>query len=541
MLNLDYKEVAERYGGNKQKIAQAAALGALGPEGPLLAVTAGMYIDRMRAAQMAEQAPQQTVAQQVLAPQPQPQMMPPQGAPMPQGGPAMPPQGLGAIAPQPEAPMPEMPMEGEGEPMPMAAGGLADLSVPDTMFDEPSDGGFSGGGLVAFATGGVSDLYDDVEWQESRGDVNAVSPKGARGPMQLMPGTMRDPGYGVPSIVQLLKSGMSEEEANRTAGRKYLDAMYRKYGDRATALMAYNWGPGNVDKWIKAGKPANKVPAETRNYVAKVLGGKGGPLPERNMETAQGRASSLEDQAAVVDRLYSKLPEDTGKKKAKEYYEKQLDPKEMEKERKNDMWASLAQIGASMMSTSSPNFLQAVGQAVSAALPGAEASRRERKKMEREAVTALSELYGWERKEAKEKLNMALDLRNIEQRAEETQSDRAFRSTEAEKERKWRSDEARKSEDAAIELAGAKEKGFDALVSANYAKLKREAEAGVWKTPQGNKPSEDIIKYWAYQHAIGQWAQRNPGQQQSNVLNAPGVTGQGGASGGNEVDFSQLK
>ena len=532
MLNLDYKEVAERYGGNKQKIAQAAALGALGPEGPLLAVTAGMYIDRMRAAQMAEQAPQQTVAQQVLAPQPQPQMMPPQGAPMPQGGPAMPPQGLGAIAPQPEAPMPEMPMEGEGEPMPMAAGGVADLSVPDGMFDEPSDGGFAGGGLVAFATGGsgMADLYDDVEWQESRGRQGAVSPKGARGVMQLMPGTARDPGYGITPAAD------DSEAENRRVGQQYLDAMFRKYGDKKTALMAYNWGPGNVDKWIKAGKPADRVPAETRNYVAKVLGGKDAPLPERNMQTAQGRASSLEDQVGVVERLYSKLPEDTGKKKAKEYYEKQLDPKEMEKERKNDMWATLAQIGASMASSSSPHFLQAVGQAVSAALPGADASRRERKKAEREAVTALSELYGWERKEAKEKLNMALDLHTAEQRAEGEQTDRAFRATEAAKEREWRSDEARKSEAAAIELAGAKEKGFDALVSANYAKLKREADAGVWKTPMGNKPSEDIIKYWAYQHAIGQWAQRNPGQQQGGVLNAPGLGAQGGAQQQQVVD-----
>ncbi|MEN6402978.1 MAG: hypothetical protein ABFD94_13625, partial [Armatimonadia bacterium] len=151
---------AEKYGGNKQKIAEAASLGALGPEGPLLAVAAGMYIDRMRAAQMQEQVPQQTVAQQVLTPQPQaPQM--------PQGGPGLsgiappqmsaPPMAGGAPAPAEGQPAPAMGMAEGGYLPPYASGGLTDLPVPDGMFDEPSDGGFAGGGLVAFAGGGETD------------------------------------------------------------------------------------------------------------------------------------------------------------------------------------------------------------------------------------------------------------------------------------------------------------------------------------------------------------------------------------------------
>lgn len=457
MLDLDYKEVAERYGGNKQKIAQAAAIGALGPEGPLLAVTAGMYIDRMRAAQMQEQAPTQTVAQQVMAPQsamPPMQAAPstPQGlgaiAPMQQGAPSLP--AASAPAPAPDASQSPMGMADGGYLPPYASGGLADVPLPAGMFDEPSNGGFddgyAGGGLVAFARGGMSDYYDDVEYTESRGRQNAVSPAGARGVMQLMPGTARNPGFGVSPARD------NSEAENRRMGRDYLDAMLKTFGDEDLALMAYNWGPGNVRKWLKAGRPESMVPKETKDYVRKVKGGDA-PLPERNVQTAEGRRSSLMDQMGVVEGIYDKLPEDTGRTKATEYYEKQLDPKEQEKERKYDMWSTLAQIGASLASTDSPFFLQGVGQAIASALPGADASRRERKKVERDAVNALSELYGMDRKEAKEKVAMAVDLRGIEMGAEGAEIERKARKEEAAAERAWRSDEARKQRIADEALA----------------------------------------------------------------------------------------
>ncbi len=144
------ENIAKEYGGNKQKIAEAMQMGIIDPTAGVLA---GMFIDRMRAAQMQEQAPQQTVAQQVFNPQPQ---MPPQGAP--QGAPAMPPQGLGAIAPQGTMPAtPEMAVPQEA-PVGMAEGGIVGLDIPDTMYDEPTNGGFddgyAGGGLVAFKGGG---------------------------------------------------------------------------------------------------------------------------------------------------------------------------------------------------------------------------------------------------------------------------------------------------------------------------------------------------------------------------------------------------
>lgn len=122
------KDIAMEYGGNKQKIAQAAQMGLVDPTA---AVLAGMFIDKMRTAQQEEAAPNQTVAQQTFAPT---QM-------------AMAPAGLGAT-PEGQQMAPQM----QQAPVTAAEGGLMSLDVPDNMYD-----GYAGGGIIAFANGGETD------------------------------------------------------------------------------------------------------------------------------------------------------------------------------------------------------------------------------------------------------------------------------------------------------------------------------------------------------------------------------------------------
>jgi hypothetical protein len=118
---------------------------------------------------------------------------------------------------------------------------------------------------------GFDDLSNRVEWQESRSNQNAVSPKGAFGVMQLMPDTARDPGFG---ISPLDPNAADPEEENRRVGRDYLKAMMDRYGgDKEAALVAYNWGPGNADKWVAGGKDSSRLPRETQGYVKNILGG----------------------------------------------------------------------------------------------------------------------------------------------------------------------------------------------------------------------------------------------------------------------------
>lgn len=88
-----------------------------------------------------------------------------------------------------------------------------------------------------------------------------VNPKsGARGNMQVKPKTADNPGYGIkPS------NGTPEDDAR--LGREYYDKMLEVYKDPTRAAVAYNWGPGNADKWIAKGAKLSDLPDETLKYI----------------------------------------------------------------------------------------------------------------------------------------------------------------------------------------------------------------------------------------------------------------------------------
>lgn len=129
---------------------------------------------------------------------------------------------------------------------------------PQVVAAQRADYSYSGSGPLA-------NLFSAVEHVESRGNPFAVSPAGALGPMQTMPGTLKDPGYGIAPA----RNNSPEEQ--RRVGREYLSAMIDKYGGNLDhALTAYNWGPGNTDKWLSRGADPSKLPLETRKYIPSV-------------------------------------------------------------------------------------------------------------------------------------------------------------------------------------------------------------------------------------------------------------------------------
>jgi soluble lytic murein transglycosylase len=119
--------------------------------------------------------------------------------------------------------------------------------------------------------------------QESQFDRAAVSHAGARGLMQLMPGTARETS-GKISMAYRPDALTIDTDYNIALGATYIERMLDYYdGSYPLAIAAYNGGPGNVNKWLRAyGDPRTgsidimdwieKIPlSETRDYVYRVL------------------------------------------------------------------------------------------------------------------------------------------------------------------------------------------------------------------------------------------------------------------------------
>ncbi len=122
------------------------------------------------------------------------------------------------------------------------------------------------------------DLFVRQIQAESAFRPNAVSSAGAIGLGQLMPATAKELGVDPTDPVQ-----------NLEGAARYMKQQLDRFGDPALALAAYNAGPSRVAK-------ANGVPniTETQNYVAKILGGKGGAaMAQEPQKQPQGLLGGL--------------------------------------------------------------------------------------------------------------------------------------------------------------------------------------------------------------------------------------------------------
>lgn len=291
--------IAKEYAGNKQKIAQAMQMGIVDPTAGVLA---GMFIDRMRSAQAQEMAPQPSVAQQVMGGAPQ-APVPPSSGGLGMTRPAQPsmaPQGgVGMAPPPPEMQaMPGMAAGGLYEAPYMKDGGLSEIPLPDTMFDENRDGSYAGGGIVAFATG------DEVEELEET-VVTGKRPQGEIDPT----------------------AGLGKTYAEQMGLIKQYAPQKNKYGEKVTS-----------------------------------------------------------------------------------FYEEIMSPEAQKKRKKEDLWASLAELGFGMASSKSPTLFGAIGEAGAKAAPGMAARGKERREEQRDAIKTLAAREDVSNKQAMEAFGLASEL-----------------------------------------------------------------------------------------------------------------------------------
>ncbi|MEM8697076.1 MAG: lytic transglycosylase domain-containing protein [Pseudomonadota bacterium] len=125
-------------------------------------------------------------------------------------------------------------------------------------------------------------LIHAVARQESQFDRRAVSHAGARGLMQLMPGTAREVSRWIGRGYS--RAGLTNDpDYNIRLGSAYYRNVYERWSNHVLAAASYNAGPGNANRWVRAnGDPRlpsvdivrwiEEIPIfETKNYVQRVL------------------------------------------------------------------------------------------------------------------------------------------------------------------------------------------------------------------------------------------------------------------------------
>ncbi|HWK66198.1 MAG TPA: lytic transglycosylase domain-containing protein [Rhizobiaceae bacterium] len=113
--------------------------------------------------------------------------------------------------------------------------------------------------IEALRNGLPRDFFARLIWKESRFDPNAVSPVGAEGIAQFMPGTARMRGLSDPyDIDQAIPASAS-----------YLAELKKGFGNLGLAAAAYNAGENRVSRWLASG---GFLPLETEAYVLDIMG-----------------------------------------------------------------------------------------------------------------------------------------------------------------------------------------------------------------------------------------------------------------------------
>lgn len=401
-------EILQAYGNELPRLAEAMQNGYVTPlEGTL----AAQKFHQMQAAGQSAQGPTQTVAEKLLNPPPPPPMggigapspMPQQGAPAGLGATpeaAQMPQMPAAEMPIPEMPAAEMPME--EAPMGMAEGGLTTLPLPDTMFDEPNNGSYAGGGIVAFAGagqvgGGYGSYFEDVATKAIPGLGVTSRQRSAAKNAEVggvpnsfhQTGDARDfvppPGMSMAALHAKLKAQF---------GSQY-DVINE--GDHVHVEP----GPGLA----KSGNQGLLNPSQAANPKTP-MDMPGGSLTDQMMP-------SIERAGEFYDKFMPK-PKTEARDKLKAHVEEGMSEEGQKKQKNYDKWSALAEAGWAIAGSNSPNFLQAVAEGGKVATASSKKAKEAREARFEKYLSQYAEIEGIENSEARERVKFMLDFSKTE-------------------------------------------------------------------------------------------------------------------------------
>jgi len=317
--------------------------------------------------------------------------------------------------------------------MGMAGGGLMSIPVPDAMFDEPDNGGYANGGMVAFAAGdSVSGLR--AKWEKIIRDPQASKADKEAVFSQLKQAQQET--YSTPSLISEVPNVFNALRKDTSTPLNVVPGSYPG-APTSAPVFAPRAAPGNtagidpdLDNPATYGQPYKINPPAaapvTARPTAPRMGVPTAPVapvaPTATTATGDGldeynkmlKGGYADRDAAVTDikKLMGADDARPATDALREANKKTLSPEEQKKDKEQDMWMTLAQIGAGMAATKSPNFMQAVGESMQAALPGMIADRKARKAEVKDALKEQAALEGMDRQEAREYAKMGLEEYN---------------------------------------------------------------------------------------------------------------------------------
>ena len=162
----------------------------------------------------------------------------------------------------------------------IAAPTLAGEKTPHAKASPPASNPLD---RVAFAVDGAESSHgaDEGMWR--------ADPTGPQGPMQVSEAAAIDVGGG----------NRFDAAQNREIGRAYLALLYHRYGEWPDAIAAYNWGIGNLDAWVRAGRPLDGSVAGVASYLDRVLRDSGVCAGASSTMTRRTKAAPPTDCAAL--------------------------------------------------------------------------------------------------------------------------------------------------------------------------------------------------------------------------------------------------